>query len=183
MYVTPQSVKITHNRLTDHLVKFRYFPSHHTPGLCHHATRDIKSCLIVENFGVKYINKDDADHLKFSLASLYKITSGWSVELYLVLTLKLNYKYQTCDIFMPRYVTNVLNKLEHANSHRPHHSPYPWQRPRYGTPSQLTSKPDQFAPLPEEQIINLQQKIGYLLLYAHTVDGTLLPDLGSLAST
>ena len=40
-----------------------YFPSRFTPGLFTHKTRDIAFSLVVDNFGVKYTKKEDAEHL------------------------------------------------------------------------------------------------------------------------
>ena len=92
MYVLPQASKITHDLLVEHLSKFGCFPAHHTPGLCHHSTRNIRFCLVIDNFGVKYINTDDAKHLNVALAILYKIALYWSGALYLGPTLKWNHK-------------------------------------------------------------------------------------------
>ena len=60
---------------------------------------------------------------------------------------------------------------------------YPRQRPSYGAPVQLTSKPEKSAPLPAEQIIYLQQEIRYILFYARNIDSTMLPALASLDSS
>ena len=37
----PQTGKIVHGRLVEHLSNFLYFPARHTPGIWHHATHDI----------------------------------------------------------------------------------------------------------------------------------------------
>ena len=88
MYVLPKAGKIAHDRLAEQLANFGYLQSRHTPGIWHNATCDIRLCLVVDNFGVKYINTADSKHLNSALARLYKITSDWSDKLYLVLNLK-----------------------------------------------------------------------------------------------
>ena len=40
-----------------------YLSSKYTPGLFTHKTRDIAFSLVVDNFGVKYTKKEDAEHL------------------------------------------------------------------------------------------------------------------------
>jgi hypothetical protein len=40
-----------------------YAPTPHMPRLCTHKTRPIIFSLIVEDFGVKYVRKEHADHL------------------------------------------------------------------------------------------------------------------------
>ena len=45
------------------LAKEGYIPSKFTPGLYMHKTRDILFSLVVDDFGVKYTNKEDAEHL------------------------------------------------------------------------------------------------------------------------
>ena len=55
-----QSGLIANERLTRHLDKFGYTPSTKTPALWRHATRNISFSLVVNNFGVKYVdNKEE----------------------------------------------------------------------------------------------------------------------------
>ena len=54
---------IANDRLTFYLAKFGYTPSTKTPALWRHWTHDISFSLVVEDFGVKYVGKDNADHL------------------------------------------------------------------------------------------------------------------------
>ena len=131
--------KNAHNCLAEHFVKFGYFPDNHTTGLWHHATREIQFCLVVDNFGVKYINKADANHPNAALSRIYKITSVWSGNIYLGLTMKWDYKAQTSSVSIPGYVANVLKKLNHTKDCRPQHCLYPWKHPIYSAPFQLTS--------------------------------------------
>ena len=47
--------------------------------------------LVVNNFGIKYTQKADADHLIKYLREDYEITEDWTGEKYLGLTLKWDY--------------------------------------------------------------------------------------------
>jgi hypothetical protein len=49
--------------LQKRLSPFGYYPARHTPGLWIHKTRPIVFSLIVDDFTVKYVAKQHADHL------------------------------------------------------------------------------------------------------------------------
>jgi hypothetical protein len=67
MYGLPQAGKLTNNLVIESLAPFGYHPVPITPGLWRHESRDIAFCLVVDDFGVRYTSKDDADHLIASL--------------------------------------------------------------------------------------------------------------------
>jgi hypothetical protein len=77
MYGLPQAGILANNRLVKHLATFGYSPAKHTPGIFHHATRPISFCLVVDDFGVKYVGRENAEHLVSALESLYDITTEW----------------------------------------------------------------------------------------------------------
>ena len=43
------------------------------PGLWKHKTKPIQFVLVVDDFGIKYINKDDLDHLIRTLEKYYEV--------------------------------------------------------------------------------------------------------------
>ena len=63
MYGLREAGYITNVKLKKILGLEGYVPSKFTPGLFTHNTRDIELSLVVDDFGVKYTNKNDADHL------------------------------------------------------------------------------------------------------------------------
>ena len=69
-----QAGKIAYDRLRKHLQKYGYTPVQGTPGLWSHASRNIVFSLVVDDFGIKYADKNDAQHLINALQDLYKIT-------------------------------------------------------------------------------------------------------------
>ncbi len=75
----PQAGILANECLQQKLAPFGYFESTNTPGLWYHTTRPITVTLVVDNFGVKYVNKDNVDHL---IASIKRITCspriGWA---------------------------------------------------------------------------------------------------------
>ena len=91
IYGLPQANKLTKTALKEHLAPYIYFEVSHTPGLWRHITRPIAFSLVVDEFGVKYVHKDDADHLANSLKNAYKLAEDWIGSLYCGITLKWNY--------------------------------------------------------------------------------------------
>jgi hypothetical protein len=111
MYGLKQAGLIANQLLQPRLAPFGYYPARHTPGLWLHKTRPIYFSLVVEDFTVKYVGKQHADHLRNALLQTYEITTDWSGKVYSGMTLKWDYQNRTCDISMPGYVSNVLIKF------------------------------------------------------------------------
>ena len=57
MYGLKKSGKIANDDLIEYLKEFGYYPSRKTPGLWFHKTRNISFTLVVDDLGVKYIEK------------------------------------------------------------------------------------------------------------------------------
>ena len=66
---------------------------------------------MVDDFGVKYSNRADLDHLNHALQTKYTITSDFTGTLYCGLTLKWDYQLHYVDIFMPVYVDKALQRF------------------------------------------------------------------------
>ncbi len=94
----PQAGILANKRLQQKLAPFGYFKSTNTPGLWCHKTHPITFTLVVDNFGVKYVNKDDVDHLIASMKKNYMLTKDWTGNLYCGIQLDWNYAGRTVDI-------------------------------------------------------------------------------------
>jgi hypothetical protein len=180
MYGLPQTGIIAHKRLVAHLLQHGYTKSTHTPGLFTHTTRPISFCLVVDDFGIKYIYKRDAHHLIQVLETLYKITVDWTGTKYIGLTLAWNYTQGFVDISMPGYVKRALLRFQHPQPLKPQHAPSKFTRPAYGQ-QQLTPIPDSSDILETDATRRLQEIIGVLLYYARAIDNTMLVALNALA--
>jgi hypothetical protein len=78
MYGLPQAGKIANDHLTAFLAPYGYAPVLISSGLWNHVTRDIIFfTLVLDDFGVKYTNKADAEHLMSTLHALYSISKDW----------------------------------------------------------------------------------------------------------
>jgi hypothetical protein len=80
------------------------YPSRNTPGLWLHKTRAIDFSLIVDDFAIKYVGKQHADHLINALLKSYELTTDWEAKVYSGMSLKSDYKNRTCEMSMPGYV-------------------------------------------------------------------------------
>jgi hypothetical protein len=78
----PQACILVNKRLCRKLVPFGYYESTHTLGLWCHEMRPILFTLVVDNFGIKYVNKEDVDHLITSIRKDYSLTKDWMGDLY-----------------------------------------------------------------------------------------------------
>lgn len=82
------------------------------PGLWKHETRNITFTLTADDFGVKYIAKEDAQHLSSILKKSYQITEDWTGSKYINLTLDWEYKNKKVHLSMPGYIQNTLERFK-----------------------------------------------------------------------
>ena len=177
-----QAGKLANDQLTTHLAKFGYAPCQHTPALWTHHTSPISFTLVVDDFGVKYIDKQNAQHLIDALRARYAITVDWTGTSYLGLTIAWDYPHRHVDISMPDYIPQALQKFKHSAPSRPVGSPAKWIRPIYGATTQWTTPPDLTSKLTPSEINHVQSVVGTLLYYAFAVDSFLLVALSDLAA-
>ena len=78
MYGLPQSGLLANEQLEERLNRHGYIQSKLVPGLWKHKTRRIQFTLVVDDFGVQYIQQEDAEHLKAVLEQDYTVTVDWS---------------------------------------------------------------------------------------------------------
>jgi hypothetical protein len=181
MYGLKQAGLLANQLLQTRLAPFGYYPARHTPGLWLHKTRPIAFSLVVDDFTVKYIGKQHADHLRNALLKIYELTTDWESKVYGGMTLKRNYKNRTCDISMPGYVSNVLSKFQHDAPKHQQHTPSRYVTPVYGAKTQYATK-DETPPLAAKQCFNIQKVTGSVLYYARAVDPTVLMPLNDIAT-
>ena len=176
-----QASRIANERLKAHLAHFGFSPVPRTPALWKHTTKPIILSLVVDDFGVNYIGKENADHLIQALQKLYTISIDWTRFLFCGLTIDWDYDARTCNISMPKYLQTALLKFQHPTPKRPQHAPHSWAKPTYGAHVQY-AQDDGSSPLLPAKTINLvQQIVGTLLYYSIAVDPTMLTALGSIS--
>jgi len=133
MYGLKQAARLAFDRLVIKLAPFGYHPVPHSPGFWVHDTRPTVFTLCVDDFGVKYSTKEDANHFISALTSNYRISINWKGDNYLGLTLKWNYLNGYVDLSMSNYIKNALTRLRHKPPTTKQYSPHDWIRPSYGS--------------------------------------------------
>jgi hypothetical protein len=181
MYGLKQAGLLANQLLQTRLAHFGYYPARHTPVFWLHKTRPIDFSLIVDNFAIKYVGKQHADHLRNALLQRYELTTDWEEKVYSGMSLKWDYKNRTCNISMPGYVSNVLSKFQHDAPKHPQHTPSKYVTPVYGAKTQYATK-DETPPHTAKQCITIQTVTGSVLYYARAVDPTVLVPLNDIAT-
>jgi hypothetical protein len=101
IYGLKQAGLLANQLLQTCLSPFGYYPARHTSGLWLHKTRPISFMLVVDDFSVKYVGKQNAEHLRNALLRTYELTTDWDGTVYSGMTLKWDFTNRTCDISMP----------------------------------------------------------------------------------
>jgi hypothetical protein len=70
----PQAGILENKRLRRKLAPFDYYKCIKTPGLWRHESHPLTFTLAVDDFGVKFVNKNDVDHLISSIKKTYTLT-------------------------------------------------------------------------------------------------------------
>lgn len=182
MYGLPQAGRIANDHLVPHLAQHGYIQSARIPGLFTHLTRPISFCLIVDDFGVKYVGKEHALHLQQVLQEKYTVTTDWTGSKFCGLTLNWDYNNHHVDISLPGYIEKALQRFNHTTTHD-EHSPHHWVAPQYGPAPQQTPHFDTTPPLCPAGIKTVQRIVGVMYYYARAVDETMLTALNSIAAS
>ena len=101
MYGLPQSGLLANELLEKRLNKRSYLKIKLVPGLCKHDWRPIQFTLVVDVFGVKYVEKEHALHLKQKLEENYKVATEWDGTRYIGITLDWYYQRRQVHLSLP----------------------------------------------------------------------------------
>jgi hypothetical protein len=164
-YGLKQSGKIAHDDLVEHLKKHGYVKAKRTDGLFLHKEWDINFTLVVDDFGTKYTDKADVEHLVAALREKYPLKVDWAAEQYIGIHLKWNYIDREVLISMDGYVEQALKEFNHIKPKQQHLGPSKIERPDYGAKVQYV-KEDITAGLNDEQTKFVQPVTGKFL-YMH----------------
>jgi hypothetical protein len=123
-----------------------YYKCKNTLGLWKHMMRPITFSLVVNDFGAKYENQEDVDHLIAAIKTKYTLTKDWTGDLYSGIKLNWDYDKRTLDILMPGYIIKQLQQYKHASTTQPHHCPFYPQPKQQGSAAQCPIKPNTSPP-------------------------------------
>jgi hypothetical protein len=90
------------------LASFGYYKCVNTPGLWYHETCPITFTFVVDDVGIKYVDKADVDHSIASIKTTYTLTKDWTGDLYCGIKLGWDYKKCTINILIQGYIQKKL---------------------------------------------------------------------------
>ena len=114
----------------------------------------------MDDFGVKFVGDNHANHLKNSLEKWYDITVDWSGSKYVGISLKWDYKNRVLDTSVPGFVRDKLVRFQHSAPSKPQHAPAKSIPIQYGAKVQTATPADTSKPLSKEGVRRIQEIVG-----------------------
>ena len=184
IYGLPQAGKLAQDRLIKHLAKHGYHQATNTPCLFRHTSNSVAFTLVVDDFGIKYTNDADADHLLRVLRELYVMTEDRGTEQkYVGITIHHDRQRRRMRLSMPGYIEKAIQRFGQAKQ-RGAKSPIIYEPPQYGQAQQYVTEPT----ADEQQLVDaktktfVQEVIGVLLFYSRAVDPTMLMAVNKIST-
>jgi hypothetical protein len=181
MYGLPQAGSLGHDLLEERLNKEGYFQSQIVPGFWKHKTRNIKFVLVVDDFGIKYLKKEDLDHLITTLEKYYDVTVDLEGKEYVKIELDWDYNKREVHLSMIPYLQKALRQFDNVSPTKREDSPYPHVEPKYGAKQQFVEY-DTSSPVGKEEQKYIQTLTGKFNWYARGVDSTMLTPISALTA-
>jgi hypothetical protein len=182
MYGLPQAGILAQELLEQRLNKHGYFQNKAIPGLWMHQTRPISFTLVVDDFGIKYVEQEHVMHLISILKEHYELSEDWKGTKFIGLTLKWDYSGRKVHISMPGYINDALTRFHHKRPKQRQNSPHQHIAPNYGARSQYAKPEKPGCLLDKVEKTYVQAVTGTLLYYARAVDSTILMTLNAIAT-
>jgi hypothetical protein len=182
MYGLLQAGIIAQELLAKRLKEQGYSQSKTTPGLWTHEWHPITCSLIVNNFGVKYIEEEHTQHLIQMVQKYYTCSFEKEGERYCGLTIKWDYAGKKVHLSMPSYLEKALKRFQHPPPILPQDQPHQHVKKTYGMKVQHANLPNDSPPLNKAGTKFIQEVKGVFLYLACVVDSMMLTALSALAS-
>jgi hypothetical protein len=113
MYGLPQEGIIAQELLAKRLKEHGYTQNETMPGLWTHKGHPFTFSLVVDNFKVKYIGEEHAQHLLQTVQKHYMCSIKKEGERYCGITIKWEYVEKKVHLLMPSYVEKALTQFQH----------------------------------------------------------------------
>ncbi len=104
---------LAQNLLEKCLNQQSYHQSKVTPGLWKHNWRPLLFTFCVDDFGIKYVGREHANHLAKILEKHYKCSIDWDGNRYLGMTMEWDYNGHKVHVSMLDYVPKALTHFQH----------------------------------------------------------------------
>jgi hypothetical protein len=150
------------------------------PDLWKHNTRPIQFTPVVDDFGVKYVGKEHAKHLKNALKEHYKLTCDWTGNWCIEIKLDWDYNKHQVHLSMPNYVQKALKQFQHKAG-KLQHAPYQSAPIQYGAKKQYAAQESKAPLLDNKAKRFIQQVCSKFLFLGKAVDSTLLCPINAIA--
>jgi hypothetical protein len=157
IYGLSQSGYLANQDLIKNLAIYGYHPVKRTPGLWKHETRRTTFTLVVDDFGVQYFNKEDADHLISSIEANYPVKTDWTGSKYIGIDLDWDYTKREVKLSMKGYVKEALKEYQHTPPPKPFDALTKYHKLEFGQKIQY-ERTDESKPLSPKQIKTIHKK-------------------------
>ena len=182
LYGMPQAGKLARDNLVKLLADNDYEECSATTGLFKHKHSGVAFTLVVDDFLIKYLSKDSADHLLSVLKQKYKITEDWSTSKYIGITIDIDRKAGTLTTSIPHFVSKAMSDLGVVKEPFDTHSPAQYQAPHFGSTDPQMTAHDTSPLLPAEGVKWLQSLVGKFQYYSRALDCTLFAPINMIAA-
>jgi len=147
-----------------------------------HSTRPIQFTLVVDDFGVKYRNKEDVEHLIETLNKIYKIKIDWTGNKYIGIAINHDRSRKTLKISMPGYVQKALKRFGIKTPPNKITTPDMYDPSWNDREKQQAVDMDYSPVVPTIEIKRIQEIVGVFSYYARCIDATMLAPIFRIAS-
>ena len=179
-YSLPQAGILANTQLCERLEEHGYYKAATTPGLWQHKWRPVQFCLIVDDFGVKYVDIVHFNHFHKTLKKSHEVTVNMKGDKIAGIDVQWDHPSRRVRINMRNYINDLLISLGWTKSKKPWLSPFTATPIVYGQITQLALEDNTSAPLPPDQLKRVQKIVGSLLYYAQAVDNKLQVALNAI---
>ena len=83
----------------------------------------------MDDFGIKYTNKDDINYLFEAIKDKYPLKINWEGTKYVGIDLEWNYIKREVILSMKQYVEQALKQFKHSQPIKYHYSPTKYKPP------------------------------------------------------
>jgi len=150
MYGLPQAGIIAQELLAERLAKHGYHQSKIIPGFWKHETRPITFTLVVDDFAIKVLREDDANHITNVLRKDYTITVDTEATKYIGLTVEWDYDNGKVHTHMPGYLGKAMTRFKHEIPTKVQNAPNRHIEVKYGAKKQYVDEEVQSPPYPKK---------------------------------
>lgn len=95
--------------------------------------------LVVDDLGIKYIDKEHGIHLKATLEYDYTVTTEWDGKRYIGITFDWDYERRQVHQSIPGYIVKALKAFQHIACNKQHQT-FPSVPIKYGATKQYATQ-------------------------------------------